>query len=118
IEGAVAGGEIQIAARVHGGRAAAHPDAAARVGNAAHVVGGRIEDGIGGQGQGRCVEPDHPTVVRVVVFVGGPGHIHDAVDQGEPRTLELVLRVEAHQGVRRSVAGAGHGNGAVDGGGA
>src|SRR5438046_4760182 len=44
-----------------------HPDAASRVGDGPHMVGSRVKNSTRYLRQRRCVIPDNPAVIRIVV---------------------------------------------------
>ena len=94
---AVTGGKVDVAARIGGGSAAAHPNAVAV------AVRGCVEYSL--QRQSRRVIGHDPTVPGVNVAMRTPTHYHLPVCQQQRRALILLQGVENHLTAAGVIAG-------------
>ena len=100
IEDGITGNEINIVIAIGGGRTTTHPDSPeAHIGRHIQYMGDR---------EIRRIEPDHPSVVWSRIFMGGPCHVDNSVDQRQTRPLALLLRVETDRRAAIACTRKGH----------
>lgn len=114
IECSITGDKKEIARSIDSGCATTHPDASARIGKCADLIRRGIENGVGHGSERGSAEANHPSMIGVVVFVGGPGSINHAIGKNQARTLGFIARIEGDSTGERASASARNGNGRIN----
>src|SRR5580704_957704 len=67
-----------------------------------------VKDSARGWCESRSGVTDDPAMIRIVIFMGGPGDVNNAVNECEPGTLVFVPRIECNVAIARPIAVSRH----------